>query len=162
MKIPWRRERLPTPVFWPGDFRGLYSPWGLQRVQQDWSTFTFIQWEGHHSGDWLAGGEFRWLDLGALPAVQCFQHLLIPAVQTRQMFPADLQLLPLQYFTMWKTNSPIFQRWSSPHRGFLHVASFAFKMFISSPIFSFSCMSRGGVGGGSPLSFSKPNIYFYL
>ena len=27
-KIPWRRERLPTPVFWPGEFRGLYSPWG--------------------------------------------------------------------------------------------------------------------------------------
>ena len=25
-KIPWRRERLPTPVFWPGEFRGLCSP----------------------------------------------------------------------------------------------------------------------------------------
>ena len=21
-KIPWRRERLPTPVFWPGEFHG--------------------------------------------------------------------------------------------------------------------------------------------
>ena len=27
-KIPWRREQLPTPVFWPGGFHGLYSPWG--------------------------------------------------------------------------------------------------------------------------------------
>ena len=27
-KIPWRRERLPTPVFWPGEFHGLYSLWG--------------------------------------------------------------------------------------------------------------------------------------
>ena len=27
-KIPWRRERLPTPVFWPGEFQGLYSAWG--------------------------------------------------------------------------------------------------------------------------------------
>ena len=26
-KIPWRRERLPTPVFWPREFHGLYSPW---------------------------------------------------------------------------------------------------------------------------------------
>ena len=26
--IPWRRERLPTPVFWPGEFHGLYGPWG--------------------------------------------------------------------------------------------------------------------------------------
>ena len=29
-KIPWRRERLPTPVFWPREFHGLYSPWGCQ------------------------------------------------------------------------------------------------------------------------------------
>ena len=27
-KIPWRRERLPPPVFWPGEFHGLNSPWG--------------------------------------------------------------------------------------------------------------------------------------
>ena len=27
-KIPWRRERLPPPVFWPGEFHGPYSPWG--------------------------------------------------------------------------------------------------------------------------------------
>ena len=27
-KIPWRRESLPTQVFWPGEFHGLYSPWG--------------------------------------------------------------------------------------------------------------------------------------
>ena len=25
---PWRRERLPTTVFWLGEFHGLYSPWG--------------------------------------------------------------------------------------------------------------------------------------
>ena len=30
----WRTERLPTPVFWPGEFHGLYSPWG-RRV---WDT----------------------------------------------------------------------------------------------------------------------------
>ena len=24
-KIPWRRERLPTLVFWPGEFHGLQS-----------------------------------------------------------------------------------------------------------------------------------------
>ena len=27
-KIPWRRARLPTPVFLPGELHGLYSPWG--------------------------------------------------------------------------------------------------------------------------------------
>ena len=29
-KIPWRRQRLPTPVFWPGEFHGLYRPWGCK------------------------------------------------------------------------------------------------------------------------------------
>ena len=27
---PWSRERLLIPVFWPGEFHGLYSPWGLK------------------------------------------------------------------------------------------------------------------------------------
>ena len=26
-KIPWRRERLHTPVFWPREFHGLYNGW---------------------------------------------------------------------------------------------------------------------------------------
>ena len=38
-KIPWRRKRLPTPVFWPGEFHGLYSPWGLKELDM---TFIFI------------------------------------------------------------------------------------------------------------------------
>ena len=29
-RFPWRRKRLPTPVLWPGEFHGLYSPWGHQ------------------------------------------------------------------------------------------------------------------------------------
>ena len=29
-KIPWRRDRLPTPVFWPGEFHGLFCPWGCK------------------------------------------------------------------------------------------------------------------------------------
>ena len=28
--IPWSRERLPTPVFQPREFHGLYSPWGCK------------------------------------------------------------------------------------------------------------------------------------
>ena len=28
-KIPWRKERFPTPVFWPGEF--MYSPWGCKQ-----------------------------------------------------------------------------------------------------------------------------------
>ena len=31
-KIPWERERLPTPIFWPGEFHGLNSPWGRKEL----------------------------------------------------------------------------------------------------------------------------------
>ena len=36
-KIPWRREWLPTPVFWPGESHGQgslagYSPWGCKEL----------------------------------------------------------------------------------------------------------------------------------
>ena len=38
-KIPWRRERLPTPVFWPREFHGLYSSW-RHRVGHNRATST--------------------------------------------------------------------------------------------------------------------------
>ena len=42
---PRKRERLPTPVFWPGEFHGLYRSWGLKesdRTEQlSLSLFTF-------------------------------------------------------------------------------------------------------------------------
>ena len=36
-KIPWRRERLPTPVFWPGEFPGLYIVHG---VGKSWTRLS--------------------------------------------------------------------------------------------------------------------------
>ena len=38
-KIPWRRERLPTPVFWPGELHGLYH--GVTKSQTRLSNFNF-------------------------------------------------------------------------------------------------------------------------
>ena len=36
-ETPWRKKRLPTPVFWPGEFHGLYSPWDLKKSDTtDW------------------------------------------------------------------------------------------------------------------------------
>jgi len=29
---PWRRKRLPTPVFWPREFYELYSPWSCKEL----------------------------------------------------------------------------------------------------------------------------------
>ena len=38
-KILWRRKRLPTPVFWPGEFHGLYVSW--TKSQTRLSDFHF-------------------------------------------------------------------------------------------------------------------------
>ena len=57
-KTPWRRERLPTPVFWPGEVHGLCSPRGHKgsdRTEQIslslsllfyilWSLFSYTLW----------------------------------------------------------------------------------------------------------------------
>ena len=31
---PWRRAWQPSPLFWPGEFQGLYSPWGCQESKK--------------------------------------------------------------------------------------------------------------------------------
>ena len=41
--MPWRRERLSTPLFFPGEFHGQrnlagYSPWGLKESDNDQVT----------------------------------------------------------------------------------------------------------------------------
>ena len=41
-KNPRRRKWQPTPVFWPGEFHGLYSPRGPKRVGCDWATSTSL------------------------------------------------------------------------------------------------------------------------
>ena len=38
---PLEKGGLPTPVFWPGEFHGLYSPWGHKESDMT-ATFTLI------------------------------------------------------------------------------------------------------------------------
>ena len=46
-EIPWRRERLPTPVSWPGDFHGLCSPWGCKESDTtERLSLHFCEWTG--------------------------------------------------------------------------------------------------------------------
>ena len=41
-KLPWRSERLPTPVFWPGEFHGIYSPWDCKESDTtEWLSLSF-------------------------------------------------------------------------------------------------------------------------
>ena len=48
LKTPWRREKIPTPVFWPGEFQGLYwtelnTVYGVTRSQTRLSDFHFLK-----------------------------------------------------------------------------------------------------------------------
>ena len=38
-----RRERLPTPVFWPAEFHGLYSPWSRKESSNIIQTIPKVQ-----------------------------------------------------------------------------------------------------------------------
>ena len=39
---PWRRERLPILVFWPGEFHELHSPWGHKEL--DMTEWLLPHW----------------------------------------------------------------------------------------------------------------------
>ena len=73
-KIPWRRERLPTPVFWPGEFHGLYGVAKSRTRLSDFTftlLFTFMHWRrkwqptpvillGESQGRWSLVGCSLW------------------------------------------------------------------------------------------------------
>ena len=48
-KISWRKEWLPTPVFWPGEFHGLYSPWACKKLDL---TFIYMHFIKNYSFRW--------------------------------------------------------------------------------------------------------------
>ena len=49
-RSPGEGKRLPTPVFWPGEFHGLYSPWGHKESDTTGVIFTFRLSEGGSDG----------------------------------------------------------------------------------------------------------------
>ena len=47
-KVPWTREWLPTPAFWPGEFHGQkslsgYRPWGQK--ESDMTEWLSLSWQ---------------------------------------------------------------------------------------------------------------------
>ena len=41
---PLEKGKAPTPVFWPGEFHGLYSPWGGKELDMtEQSTFECVK-----------------------------------------------------------------------------------------------------------------------
>ena len=66
-KIPWRREQLPTPVFWPGECHGRHSPQG--RKESDTTARPSISLEYGTHRDILYANRFlmKWCRKSHLP-----------------------------------------------------------------------------------------------
>ena len=55
-KISWRREWLPTPAFWPGEFHRMYSPWDCKELDMtEWLSLSHGLGEGQN-GEWVLNG----------------------------------------------------------------------------------------------------------
>ena len=108
-KTPWRRERLPTPVFWPGEFHGLYSPRG--RKESDMTEQLSLSFILKCDSNYLLLETMEnsgWVVLGRSPA--CWP---CPA---RGCF-SPLWWLPMLFLNHppgWFSRSPFIQR---PTRG---------------------------------------------
>ena len=71
-KVSWRRERIPTPVFWPGEFHGQVQ--GVAKSQTQLSNFTggaSIIWKNDyhlelHSGTCCFNSGNVWANLNML------------------------------------------------------------------------------------------------
>ena len=80
-KIPWRRERLPTPVFWPGELYGLYSSWVTK--SQTWLNST-------HQASLSITNSRSLLKLMSIESVMPFNHLILccPLLLLPSIFPS--------------------------------------------------------------------------
>ena len=61
-KIPWRKERLPISAFWPGEFHGLYSPWGRKEsdMTEQLSLSFSVTWRLHQNTVWT-NKQIQWI-----------------------------------------------------------------------------------------------------
>ena len=98
-KIPWRKERLPTPVFLPGNIYGQrslagYSSWGCKELDTtEWLTLfilffskpSWLQVNSRHTNLWFP--ESILCQIWAM-----FSHL--------QFFPTPLSFLISQYLAV--------------------------------------------------------------
>ena len=97
-KIPWRRERLPTPVVWPGEFHGLHRFHGLYSHWKQWLSLSPREsratlshrlaqiWDGR-------GGGMMRLESCAKSNIRMESGFMI---QVKQMFLKRLLLIPTQ------------------------------------------------------------------
>ena len=58
---PLERKRLPTPVFWPGEFHGLCSPWGGKELDTTERLLLSVSSFGSYKSLWMQVGQDLYL-----------------------------------------------------------------------------------------------------
>ena len=129
-KILWRRERLPTPVFWPGEFHGLHSPWGCKESDTtEWLSLSWLHTRGVGFG--MRGpslvvvcprrmhGESQNLRLRAWTGPRGSKHILIQ-LDISHMFWFSTLIFHHFFRLSWTKTDPTFlpgtQRNASSHK----------------------------------------------
>ena len=105
-RFPWKKERLPTPVFWPGEFHGLYSPWGCEEsdMTERLSLFFSAYYKRREFlNSWME--EMHRSKLGEGPGMSC----PLPAVPSSPHFPTFTNLEfsePCPLGVLWEASLP--------------------------------------------------------
>ena len=81
-KIRWRTDRLPTPVFWPGEFHGesdMTEQFSIQKLnkcnQQIWVHLLLIL---ENQKVYFSDGNFEWFSFLHLPYFQVMEEYIQP------------------------------------------------------------------------------------
>ena len=120
-KIPWRREWLPTPVFFPGEFHRQRSlagySMGSPRVGHNWTTntFTFTLWI-HHGlfwgaglpwPDWIHPAGLRWVRLASTAAHCCVFGFLLSIPYFPFLYHLGGKIVPLSLLRVFGWDSEL-------------------------------------------------------
>ena len=98
-KIPWGRERLPTPVLWPREIHGLYSPWDCKELDTtQWLSLSELTYNAVNSCDTVKWFSYMYVYI----YVSIYIHLKI--FFSTIVYHAHAQLL--SHLTLWDPCSP--------------------------------------------------------
>ena len=130
--MPWRREWLPIPVFWPGEFHGLYSPWGCKESDtterlslhfdpdkmKHWCIFfqmyTYAYTHLWQFGcDFFMGSVFKSINMLLHVCVLSHYFMSDPVTPWTVAFQAPLSMR----FPRQKCWLPFISPWDGPHLG---------------------------------------------
>ena len=112
-KIPWRRERLPIPVFWPGELHGPYSPWGCK--ESDTTEWLSLNSHGKLKS-YIKFCVVMWLSIfleRRFKAFTCFleESIILPNLRTTTI-PSVCELRCPQWMKVISLQNPAFTRFT--------------------------------------------------